>query len=150
MKRPIIGYGTDEENDWFAILDCGHCQHVRHQPPFVNRSWVTTKAGRQRFLGHELDCVRCDRLELPDAETLVQERWTSKNRADWSELEKGQWARVVPEQGQLRCQIPALDVDMQLSPAVPGIIPPQTAFRLTPGKKANFHLDMYRLLQPEE
>lgn len=60
MEQPIIGYDRDELGDWRAILACGHRQHVRHNPPFVNRPWVLTEEGRRRFLGAPLDCVRCD------------------------------------------------------------------------------------------
>lgn len=60
MEQPIIGYDQDELGDWRAILACGHRQHVRHNPPFVNRPWVLTEEGRRRFLGAPLDCVRCD------------------------------------------------------------------------------------------
>lgn len=156
VKRPIIGYGTDEEDDWFAILDCGHRQHVRHRPPFVNRPWATTVAGRQRFLGHELDCVRCDRLELPDAKTLVLAYRTPIYSGDdvpatlagWNESEKGHWLQVVPGRGQLRCQIPALDVDMKLTSTMPGIVPPQTPYRLVPNNTSSFRLETYRVRRP--
>ena len=39
MKQPIVDYHQDEQGDWVADLACGHGQHVRHQPPFVNRPW---------------------------------------------------------------------------------------------------------------
>lgn len=60
MKQKIIGFDQDEVGDWRAILVCGHRQHVRHNPPLVNRLWVQTEAGRRRFLGHELNCKLCD------------------------------------------------------------------------------------------
>lgn len=65
MKRTIIGFDRDEEGDWVALLECGHTQHVRHNPPLVSRPWVLTEAGRRRFLGHELDCKRCDEEANP-------------------------------------------------------------------------------------
>ena len=43
-----------------AELDCGHGQHVRHDPPWQVRSWVTTAEGRSRFIGTTLDCVKCE------------------------------------------------------------------------------------------
>ena len=66
MKQPIIGYHRDEVNDWVAELACGHNQHVRHRPPFINRPWVESAAGREAMLGHRLDCKKCDRQEPPD------------------------------------------------------------------------------------
>ncbi|HSU83568.1 MAG TPA: DUF3565 domain-containing protein [Thermoanaerobaculia bacterium] len=60
MKRKIVGFHQDERLDWVADLECGHGQHVRHNPPWTVRPWVVTPEGRERFLGVELDCKRCD------------------------------------------------------------------------------------------
>ena len=60
MKQPITGYHQDEENDWVAELQCGHFQHVRHQPPFVSRPWVQTAAGRLSRIGRHLACRKYD------------------------------------------------------------------------------------------
>ena len=60
MNRKIAGFHQDEASDWVADLECGHTQHVRHQPPFQMRPWVITPAGRRTRLGVELDCKKCD------------------------------------------------------------------------------------------
>lgn len=60
MNRRIVGYHQDEEGDWIAELDCGHGQHVRHNPPWINRPWVTTAQGRESALGATLNCKKCD------------------------------------------------------------------------------------------
>jgi tellurite resistance-related uncharacterized protein len=39
---------------------------VRHRPPFRERPWVTTDAGRAGRIGADLDCPLCDRAELPE------------------------------------------------------------------------------------
>src|SRR5438270_14050484 len=67
MRRKIVGYHQDEVGHWVADLDCGHPQHVRHQPPWLERSWVTTAQGRRSRLGMELDCKRCDEENLEPA-----------------------------------------------------------------------------------
>lgn len=59
MKRKIIGFDTDGENDWRAALECGHFQHVRHKPPLVSREWVLNEEGRREKLGAPLDCKKC-------------------------------------------------------------------------------------------
>jgi len=64
VNKAICGYHQDEENDWVAQLQCGHFQHVRHIPPFINRPWVITKAGRNSMLGYQLDCKKCDLFNL--------------------------------------------------------------------------------------
>ena len=66
MKQPIIGYHKDEEDDWVAELGCGHTQHVRHNPPWMLRPWVTTQEGRNDKVGYELECKKCDRNEPKD------------------------------------------------------------------------------------
>ena len=37
MKRAIVGYHRDDVGDWVAELECGHAQHVRHDPPWQLR-----------------------------------------------------------------------------------------------------------------
>jgi hypothetical protein len=66
MQQPITGYHQDEAGDWVARLKCGHNQHVRHQPPWINRPWVTTHEGRDEHIGHLLDCKKCDQGLPPD------------------------------------------------------------------------------------
>ncbi|HEU4565734.1 MAG TPA: DUF3565 domain-containing protein [Gemmatimonadaceae bacterium] len=60
MKQRIVGYHLDEEGHWVADLECGHGQHVRHDPPWQVREWVTTPEGRASRLGVMLDCLKCD------------------------------------------------------------------------------------------
>ena len=60
MQRIITDYEKDDEGHWRAILNCGHRQHVRHDPPLVTREWVLTKAGRDSRLRFTLNCKRCD------------------------------------------------------------------------------------------
>ena len=67
MDRSITGFHQDDEGHWVAELDCGHQQHVRHNPPWVNRLWVTTLEGRTAALGAALDCRKCD---SPGAEEI--------------------------------------------------------------------------------
>lgn len=67
MRQPITGYHHDHENHWVAELRCGHFQHVRHDPPWTVREWVTTEAGRDSMLGFELECKKCDSGAPPDA-----------------------------------------------------------------------------------
>ena len=60
MRRAVIGFEQDEEGHWVAQLDCGHGQHVRHDPPWTVREWVTTEEGRTSHIGMEIECKRCD------------------------------------------------------------------------------------------
>jgi len=64
MIRRINGFDQDDEGHWRAKLECGHYQHVRHEPPLRTREWVLTDEGRASRLGETLDCRKCDQ-ELP-------------------------------------------------------------------------------------
>ena len=62
MSRPerrIVGFHPDAERHWVADLECGHTQHVRHEPPLASRPWVLTAAGRSSHLGTTLPCRLC-------------------------------------------------------------------------------------------
>jgi len=69
MNRPITGFHRDDSGDWVAELACGHFQHVRHGPPWINRLWVTTPQGRASMIGHELACRKCADGAPPDRES---------------------------------------------------------------------------------
>jgi hypothetical protein len=66
VRRPISGFHQDDERHWVAELGCGHFQHARHDPPWVNRPWVTTAEGREAALGRMLECKKCDAGAPPD------------------------------------------------------------------------------------
>lgn len=61
MQRAITGFHKDEEGDWVADLECGHTQHVRHDPPWQLRPWVITAEGRKSRIGNKLNCKECDK-----------------------------------------------------------------------------------------
>jgi tellurite resistance-related uncharacterized protein len=65
MQRRMTGFHQDHEAHWVAELECGHTQHVRHQPPFTQRPWVLTAEGRAGRMGQTLECVLCERREMP-------------------------------------------------------------------------------------
>jgi tellurite methyltransferase len=107
MQRLITGFHQDEAGDWVAELDCFHNQHTRHKPPFFNRPWVETQAGRQSMLGTQLDCVRCDALEFPDG--VVEYKRTPVFTQDSipagllkdHNTKAGVWGLILVEEGAL-------------------------------------------------
>jgi len=60
MDRRIVSFSQDQDGHWVARLDCGHQQHMRHQPPWQNRPWVTTPEGRATMLAVTVPCRACD------------------------------------------------------------------------------------------
>jgi hypothetical protein len=61
MERQVTDFHQDEQGHWVAELECGHNQHVRHDPPWESRPWVVTPEGRRSRLGMLLNCLKCDR-----------------------------------------------------------------------------------------
>lgn len=151
MQRAIVGFDRDDEEHWRALLDCGHRQHVRHDPPLVERPWVLTDEGRASRLGEQLDCVRCDRFELPP------EFVAYKQTADFTEstlpaalarnhtTKRGVWAKVVVLEGALRYHVDALATRIDLrAGGEPGIVVPEVPHRVEPLGSVRFRVDFYR------
>jgi hypothetical protein len=60
VPRRVTGFRQDDEGHWAAELECGHTRHVRHDPPWQVRPWVTTEEGRAAFIGTMLECGVCE------------------------------------------------------------------------------------------
>jgi ribosomal protein S18 acetylase RimI-like enzyme len=61
-----VGFHQDDEQHWVADLECGHTQHVRHDPPWQQRPWVTTEAGRAQHMGMVLRCLHCGASDVAE------------------------------------------------------------------------------------
>jgi len=150
VERPITGFALDDDGDPIAILSCGHRQHVRHNPPFINRPWVTTEQGRNSMLGKTLDCLRCDKLELPDnfvpykqTPVFTEESVPAGLKKDHS-TKAGVWAKIVVTEGKLRYHINALKTEMELSQDKIGIIVPEVLHSVEPLGTVRFFVEFYR------
>ena len=53
--RKIVDFHLDENLDWVAELECGHEQHVRHNPPFYPRPLGDNAARTARTSRQELN-----------------------------------------------------------------------------------------------
>jgi Protein of unknown function (DUF3565) len=74
IHRTIIGFRQDESGDWIADFDCGHSQHFRHNPPWINHPWVTTEHGRNDHLGSTVRCGQCSAAErIGDPPEMLEE-----------------------------------------------------------------------------
>ena len=151
MRRAIVGFHTDEVGDWVAELGCGHGQHVRHKPPFQLRPWIETAEGRDGRLGSELECVRCDRLELPDGfapykrtpefdETSIPDGLRKQHTT-----RAGVWAVIHVLSGQLRYVVePPLASERVLDPEHTGIVVPELAHRVEPVGHVRFFVEFHK------
>lgn len=152
MNRSIVGFCRDEHGDWVAELDCGHDQHVRHRPPFVNRPWVASDAGREAMLGTALDCVRCDRMEWPEGlvayrrtpefdETTIPAGLMSEHAT-----KRGVWARLHVVSGALRYRVGApIHRSFRVGPASSAAIVPQVPHRVEPEGPVRFFVEFSRV-----
>ena len=102
MKQRIVGFHQDEEAHWVAELECGHTQHVRHDPPMTKRPWVLTREGRDGMLEQKLQCKKCDADEPPDMET--SHFWVGR----FSSMQQlaGYFAEVYDDEDEDREQTP--------------------------------------------
>lgn len=66
MKQAIVGFDQDDELHWRAKLECGHFQHVRHDPPLRVREWILTEMGRAAKIGVEIECRKCEQVAERD------------------------------------------------------------------------------------
>ena len=149
MQRSITGFRTDEEGHWVALLDCGHPQHVRHDPPLVERPWVLTAEGRSSRLGERLDCVRCDRFEVPDGFARY------KQTADLDQgsvpagllkdhtTKRGVWGKIIVHDGTLRYHVDAMGRRFELAPGTPGIVVPEVPHHLEILGPVRFHVEFW-------
>jgi hypothetical protein len=60
-EQRITGFRQDSEHQWIAELECGHAQHVRHDPPWQVYPWIQFDEGRSAHIGTTLYCRRCAR-----------------------------------------------------------------------------------------
>ena len=150
MERPIISFGHDNGGEPIAILSCGHPQHVRHNPPFINRPWVTSEEGRNSMIGQTLNCVRCDNFELPDnfvpykrTSVFTDESLPAGLRKDHT-TKTGVWGKIVVEEGTLRYRVGSLNVDVELSPDNGGVVIPEVLHSVEPRGPVRFFVEFYR------
>ncbi len=150
MKRTITCFRTDDQGDWVALLDCGHPQHVRHNPPFTNRPWIDTEQGRNSRLGAMLNCVRCDRFELPahfvpykQTPVFTEASLPEGLKKDHS-TKTGVWAKIIVTEGKLLYRVAALDTEMELSRNQAGIVVPEVLHCVEPLGAVRFFVEFYR------
>jgi tellurite methyltransferase len=155
MRRPITGYRQDERGDWIVELRCGHRQHVRHKPPFFLRPWITTEGGRASMLGTELDCMLCDRLELPDdfkaykRTDEFEERSTPAGLLREHHTKQGVWGLLHVTQGRVRYVIDGMGGrTFDVLPGEPGVIPAEVLHHVEPDGAARFYVEFYRREPP--
>jgi len=150
MHRKITEFHLDSSDHWVAELDCFHNQHVRHDPPFQNRPWTQSDAGRNAMIGTELNCVLCDELSLPDTLVLVrrtpefdQDNFPGGLKKD-HKTRKGTWGRINVITGKLyyHCQAPVNRM-LLLSAGMKAPIPPELLHHVQPDGPVRFFVEFF-------
>jgi tellurite resistance-related uncharacterized protein len=155
MHRPISAFKTDEHGDWVALLSCGHRQHVRHQPPFFNRPWVTTERGRRAKVGKPLDCVKCERFEMPDDFAAYRrtaefsENTIPESLLNDHSTRPGVWGKIHVIEGKLIYRVDALGTQFELSPGAPGIVIAEIKHHIEPVGPVRFFVEFYRRFEKQ-
>jgi tellurite methyltransferase len=151
MKRPITGFHQDAESHWVAELSCGHGQHVRHDPPFQERRWVTTQEGRDARIGASLDCVRCDRREMPDGHAAVRRTAEFDAASVPAALlkshttKRGVWALIHVLRGRVEYRVEAPFHTLQtLEAGSRGVVLPEVEHCVAPLGEALFFVEFWR------
>ncbi|NWD25938.1 DUF3565 domain-containing protein [Pseudomonas yamanorum] len=62
----VVRFHQDEDQHWVVELSCGHTQHLRHQPPWQSRAWVTDPAQRLEKIGQPFACGWCAQGPVSD------------------------------------------------------------------------------------
>lgn len=150
VARSITGFSEDADGVWVAQLECGHGQHVRHQPPWQLRPWVLSEQGRARHLGIQLDCVKCSMPTLPAG----AERYKVLGPFTQATIPAGflrqhslkarTWGRLVIAEGELSYVIERdPDVSFVLSPGVPGIVQPEEVHHIEARGSVKFEVEFW-------
>lgn len=151
MNRAIKSFAQDEEEHWVARLSCGHSQHTRNNPPIVERPWVLSEEGRSQKIGTDLDCVRCDRFEMPDGYApyqrtpdFTQETVPEGLLKDHS-TKAGVWALIHVVKGKLRYSIKApLGSHRDLSTESEGVVLPEVLHRVEALGEVVFYVEFWK------
>ena len=166
MFQPIVGYHRDEQTDWVAVLGCLHFQHVRHNPPWCNREWVTSATGRDEHLGRMLYCRKCNDNQPQDTgdgmntnelripadmksykKTPVFDRHSAPNGLQREHATAaGVWALLHVLSGTLtfRFSEAGESVSCEVTPDKPRVIVPQQPHHVVIAGPVSFQLEFFR------
>lgn len=150
-ERAIAGFHQDDQEHWVADLECGHTQHVRHDPPWQQRPWVTTEAGRAQRIGAKLRCQLCLMPKLPagleETHRTAEHDSNSVPRGLLSShrLRAGSWGQIVVLEGHVIYVIEADEpLSFVLRPGVRGTVEPQRPHHIVVQPGARFFVRFLR------
>jgi len=148
----ISGFHQDDDGVWVADLECGHAQHVRHDPPWQRAEWVVTEAGREQHLGTSLPCPLCRMPKLPEG-ALEYKRTADFDRATVPPgllkrhaLKAETWGEIVVTEGRVLYTIEdAEEATFALRPGVRGVVAPEQPHHVEVAEGARFYVRFLRV-----
>jgi tellurite resistance-related uncharacterized protein len=115
----------------------------------VSRPWVVGEAGRHAHLGSLLDCVRCERFELPahfvayrSTPVFTQDTVPARLRKDHT-TRAGTWGKIHVLEGELRYRVDEWKVDTVVTRAAPGIVVPEVLHNVEPLGAVRFFVEFH-------
>jgi len=151
MNRAIVAFDEDANSEWVAQLACGHRRHMRHDPPFRDRPWVTTPEGRQSRIGLEIDCVSCDQRVVPAGyepyrrTPIFDENTAPEALLRHHSTKPGIWARIHVVHGCLDYYIDTpFDSHERLTPLSPGVVVPEVPHHVATLGPVSFFVEFLR------
>ena len=150
MMRRIKSFYQDEEQEWVALLECGHTQHVRHRPPWESRPWLLTEHGRASYVNKELDCLFCDMPIMPEdvkeykRTSIFTEETVPAGLLKDHQTRAGTWARIHILEGKLLYRIVDRDESWVLKPGIDGIVEPTKLHSVKPVGNVRFVVIFHR------
>lgn len=148
MQTTLIGFRQDASGEWIAEFACGHGQHMRHQPPWQLRPWVTTEEGRNGQIGTSIDCSQCSQIAVPAeareykrTAVFTEETLPQALRANHT-TKAGTWARVVVSEGQI--EFHSRGRVHVLNPGDVAIVEPEVPHHVTPRGTVRLHIEFWR------
>ncbi len=116
----------------------------------MNRPWVETEEGRLRKLGQVLNCVRCDRLELPEALSVCETTPEYSEKTIPLALRKnhvkypGKWGIIHVLEGLLIYAVRSADTrQYELKQGEKGIIVPGMPHQLVASGSVSFYIEYF-------
>lgn len=136
MKRRIAGHLRNDQNESWALLDCGH------------------RGPRAAVATEQVECTRCDHFEWPadfraykQTPEFTADTVPAGLRRDHS-TKSGVWARIVVAEGELEYHVDALGAHFVLTPTCHGIVVPEVLHHVTPRGEVRFHVEFHRREAP--
>jgi tellurite resistance-related uncharacterized protein len=150
MERPMTGFHRDAEEHWVAELSCGHPQHVRHSPPFMVRPWVLSAEGRSGRIGQTLDCVLCDRRQMPKGHVsykrtqLFTTESTPRGLLSRHRTKAGVWALIHVGRGELLFHEAGGLTPRKVSAGEVAVVLPEVEHRVEPLAGVEFFVEFWK------